>query len=136
MILPAIDNKDQLFNIISKGKEEFPEAEMVLLHQLPRYLLNNPSLHERIFNIKKKNFSQCLLAPIGNQLFYITNEGIRVLLNELNPVTIPADFPQDVLAKQGKLIITNYPLCTHNWGTDGITYIGNQYRGSSRKFIP
>jgi len=135
-ISPTISHRDQLLYTINQGKLEFPEAEMILLHQLPSYLTNNKESYDRIYNIRKQNFSQCLSAPWGNQLFYATRKGIETLLRELNPIEIAADYPQDMLARQGKLIIANTPLCTHDWSTNGHTYIGNDLRNSRRIFIP
>jgi len=135
-IVPTIINQNQLYDAINQGKFEFPQAEMILLHQLPSYLTNNAESYEKIYNIKKHFFSQCQSAPWGNQLFYITNKAVRVLLKELVPIEIAADYPQDMLARQGKLIIANNPLCTHDWSTEGQTYIGNDYRNSRRIFIP
>lgn len=135
-IAPTIVSRDHLSYIIAQGKKEFPEAEMLLLHQLPSYLTSNEESYNRIYHTRKQHFSQCQSAPWGNQLFYITKEGLETLLRELNPIEIAADYPQDMLARQGKLIIANTPLCTHDWSTNGKTYIGNELRNSRRIFIP
>jgi len=135
-ITPTFTHKDQLYDIINQGKIEFPHAEMILLHELPVYLSRDVEVCEKIYSIKKNFCSQCEWSPIGNQLFYITNNAARLLLEQLVPISIPADWPQIIIARQNKVIISNNPLCTHEWGSEGSTYIGNQLRTTLRKFIP
>lgn len=133
---PTFTHRDQLFDIINQGKIEFPHAEMILLHQMPNYVTADVKFCEKVYSIKKSVCSQCECAPIGNQLFYITNNAARLLLEQLIPISIPADWPQILIAKQNKVIISNKPLCKHEWGLKGTTYIGNALRTTHRKFIP
>lgn len=134
-ICPTISSYKVLHDIIEAGRKEFPDSEMMLLHQLDPENVKSISLDE-IYYIKKDKFSKCLFAPWGNQLFYITNKGAQVLLDALNPITTAADRPQHILCEQGKLAISNIPLCTHDWGKTGTTYIGNAKRRTNRIYIP
>ena len=137
-ITPTFTHRDQLFNIINQGKIEFPHAEMILLHQLAPYLLKDVEACKKIYSIKKSFCSQCDWVPIGNQLFYITINATRLLFEQLIPISIPADWPQIIIAKQNKVIISNEPLCIHDngGGPEASTYIGNDLRNTSRLFIP
>jgi GR25 family glycosyltransferase involved in LPS biosynthesis len=132
-IYPIINGYDQLHNLISIGKNEFPNAEMMLLHEPCKF---DKIPNEEIYNIKNTYFSQCNITPWGNQMFYITIEGVRELLAALNPVDIEtvADRAQHGLAKQGKVIIANNAVCLHDWSR-GTTYIGNDKRNTGRIFM-
>ena len=133
-IVPTISDGSIIYDAIQRGKEEFPQAEMMMLYKAPpQYKQLSLS---RIFHIRKENFSQCMQSPKGNYLFYITKKGVEILLDNILPIVKPADHPADALAMQNKLIIINNPLCTHDFSPQHSTYIGNNNRNSLRLFIP
>jgi len=127
-ITPSISNKTELFDRITDGKIEFPEAELILLHE---YYRNHGKT-----KITKKHFSLCYGPPWGNQLFYANRKAIITLYELLRGMKFPADYPQRLLSAEERVIISNQPMCYHEWrGPNAITYIGNEYRGTHRKFI-
>lgn len=132
-IEPEIFEGQIIDKIIKKGKTEFPKSNIMLMHNPPSINEKNKSL---IFNIKKNVFSQCLVPPWGNQLFYANAHAINFLYEFLKQMRCPADYPQREYAKKHTVIITNRPLCKHYWsGESAVTYIGNEGRNTKRKFV-
>jgi GR25 family glycosyltransferase involved in LPS biosynthesis len=128
-IIPLFNNRNELFSIIQQGKVEYPDAEMMLLHQYPNFSTTQCDNH-------KSFFSLCTKVPWGNQFFYANKEGIMELYNLIVPIRYPADFPQRRLASKQKVIMVNKPLCFHHWGGPlATTYIGNDIRKTYRLFI-
>lgn len=129
-ITPLFDNKIELFTKIKQGKKEFPTANMMLLHECPY------SDKEKVYAIKKDIFSMCNESPWGNQFFYANRKAITALYDLLKVIKFPADYPQIILSAQQRVIIVNQPMCYHEWtGPNATTYIGNSFRGTTRKFI-
>ena len=132
-IIPKINNKNQLYNMIDVGKAEFPQAEIMLLHE--------PEPKDRVWHdanciIRKNFFSLCVIPPWGNQMFYSTKTGIEKMYSILKNMTMPADEPQKFLAKEDLVILSNIGLCEHFWtGSQATSYIPNNYRNTYRKFI-
>ena len=78
----------------------------------------------------------CYKSPWGNQLFYANRKAIITLYELLRSMKFPADYPQRLLSAEKRVIISNQPMCSHEWrGPNAITYIGNRYRSTHRKFI-
>ena len=126
-IIPLISDKKELFHTIDQGKIEFPLSELMLLHR---------SRNPHGVSIKREYHSLCKSPCWGNQLFYINKAGLIKTHNILKTMSCPADAPQRVLAQLDIVIASNKPLCDHRWtGGDSTTYIGNSFRGTSRKFI-
>lgn len=131
-IIPLIKNKNELFNIIDQGKAEFPEADIMLLHEYPI----SDQYKNIVYAFSKNIFSMCNESPWGNQLFHIQKSAILEVYSLLKTMSMPADYPQKLLCKQKRVIIVNKALCDHEWrGSTATTYIGNQYRCTNRKFI-
>jgi len=128
-VFPLFNNKKELFDIIEQGKFEFPNATMMLLHEY--YAFGTSECEDnKIF------FSMCTTVPFGNQFFYANRECIKNLYDLILPIKNPADWPQRILANNHKVIMVNRPLCFHYWsGPLSTTYIGNNLRGSDRRFI-
>lgn len=128
-IFPLFKNKKELFDIIEKGKLEFSDAKMMLLHEYPNFNTSKCD-DNKIF------FSMCTEVPWGNQFFYANKECIQNLYDLLIPIRYPADWPQRKLANNYQVIMINRPLCFHYWtGPSSTTYIGNNLRKTGRKFI-
>lgn len=131
-ITPLFNNKLELFTKIEQGKQEFPKADMMLLHEYP---YKDKEIEYGI-KIKKDIFSMCEKSPWGNQFFYANKKAIAKLYNLLKIIKFPADYPQILLSARQKVIIVNQPMCYHEWnGPNATTYIGNSFRGTNRKFI-
>jgi GR25 family glycosyltransferase involved in LPS biosynthesis len=129
-ITPLFDNKSELFTKIEQGKKEFPNADIMLLHEYP--LIDK----KKVYGIKKDIFSMCDKSPWGNQFFYANRKAITALYHLLKIIKFPADYPQLLLSAQKRVIIVNQPMCYHEWtGPNSKTYIGNSLRGTNRKFI-
>lgn len=129
-IIPLFDNKLELFTKIEQGKQEFPNADIMLLHEYP--LMDK----KKVYGIKKNIFSMCYKSPWGNQFYYANRRAIVALYDLLKIIKFPADYPQIILSAQQRVIIVNQPMCYHEWtGPNATTYIGNSFRGTSRKFI-
>jgi GR25 family glycosyltransferase involved in LPS biosynthesis len=127
-IIPLILDRCELFDNIKQGKTEFPQADLMLLHDYY-------GKQGKIIN-RQKYFSLCDEPPWGNQLFYATKKIIPKLYNSLKTMNFPADYPQKILSKENEIIITNKSLCYHHWtGPNATTYIGNDIRNTHRKFI-
>lgn len=132
-ITPNFTNKSVLFDTIEKIKDEFNQAEIILLHNISP---SQKKTQEKIFYQKKIEGSLCHQAPWGNQLFYIESNSIKKTYDILKEMTMPADLTQNILAKQNLVCIANSPLCFHEWmGPNSITYIGNDFRNTKRRFI-
>lgn len=128
-VVPLFNHKMTLTHTIQKGQEEFPEADMMLLHEYPY------ANKEKVYSIVKDVFSKCYESPWGNQLFYINEKALIDIYNLLQTIEFPADYPQLILSKQNRVIIVNKALCYHEWsGPNSTTYIGNELRNTSRKF--
>lgn len=133
-IIPNFTDKLVLFNKIEKIKKEFAQTQIILLHNLHPSQMQ--SQKKEIFYKKKTQSSLCKIAPWGNQLYYIKLNAIKMIYNILKTMTMPADYPQNILAKKNLVCIANNPLCYHEWmGQNSTTYIGNEYRNTHRKFI-
>lgn len=149
--IPLITSKDIIFDSINKAKLEFPTVELLLMHTIhPIQAKNHDPSHgatyEEIFNVKKDVCSLCKKNPWGNQCFYITKKGIKIVWeylkgNKKTPsrpiIEYPADyFCTNSLCSQNSVAILNNPICDHYWmGVNATTYIGNEFRGTHRKFI-
>lgn len=129
-ISPLIKTNNDLYEIIQAGKKEFPEAEMIVLHEI------NSNIQKIEQIIKKEYCSQCDVVPWGNMLLYITDTGVDKLYNFLNKLLCPADYAQRYLYQINtlKVIVANKSLCFHNTND---SYIGNDIRFSRsfRNFI-
>lgn len=129
-ISPTIQNKTELFYIIDKGKIEFPDAEMFILHGIDPRIDPMPI-------ISKTYFSRYDSPPWGNMLMYLKRSAMNTLHNFLRQMICPADHPQKILFSRNQLdvIVSNKQLCLHNTND---TYIGNDLRFEKqiRKFIP
>jgi GR25 family glycosyltransferase involved in LPS biosynthesis len=133
-IVPNFIDKSVLFNKIEIIKKEFTQTEMILLHNM--HPVQMQSQKNEIFYDKKIESSLCKIAPFGNQLFYIKLNAIKIIYDILKTMSMAADHPQDILAKENLVCIANNPLCNHEWiGINSNTYIGNEYRNTHRRFI-
>lgn len=133
-ISPIINVKHIIFDLIMKGKEEYPDAEMFILHEInlkidPENYLINQQIH----------FSEYKFPPWGNMMIYLKKTAIEKLYNSNIPIFQPADNMQRYLVGLDKLraIVSNQKLCKHNIGP---SYIGNDIRFPNCKkfknFIP
>ena len=147
--IPLVTSKDIIFDSINKSKLEFPSLELLLMHKISPIQENNHNkwiipTYNDIFNVKKDVSSLCKRAPWGNQCFYITKKGVDIawqhLIKNSNApiIAYPADyFATNSLCPQGLVTILNNPICDHDWiGKGSTTYIGNELRGTHRKFMP
>ena len=146
-IIPLIDSKEIIFSSIKKAKIEFPSMELLLMHKIsPIQAVNdNPhsgATYEDIFYKKKDCASLCRKSPWGNQCFYITLKAVEIayqnLCKDTGRVSIwyPADYFAVDLCPLELVCILNNPICDHHWiGDKATTYIGNDCRGTRRKFI-
>lgn len=137
-VIPLISHKNDLFDAIKIGKNEFPNAQVILLHKpSPKDMRES---RDKIYYEKKQYFSLCEQTPWGNLLFYITLDAVKKYFKMFRIISNVADGPQRILCKEQKVIIVNNPLCSHiGWDqTLYSSYIGAQYRASkpNRKFIP
>lgn len=133
-VCPLIGRKSILFDMIKYSREEFPDTNIVLLHHsMINFKLGHDKRRDNIYFVKKDNFSLCKTTPWGNYLIYMNLNGIKEFYSELVKMDAPADHPQRILAKNGSVCITNYPLAYHENRT---TYIGNDIRKTHRIFIP
>ena len=134
-IVPTFTDKIVLKDTVNQIKYEFDQAEIILLHNIHPIQMNSYQ-KEEIFYEKKLKGSLCHITPWGNQLFYIKKNSIKKVYDLLKKITLPADLAQSVLAKENLVCIANDPLCFHEWmGPNSITYIGNEYRNTRRRFI-
>jgi len=132
-IVPSFTSKQVLFDQISICKNEFPEAQLVLLQDVYGCGGTKKKHEPDIFYIKKDHFSMCKIPPWGNQLFYITIEGAQKTYNILKTIFVPADYPQKILAQENIVCVSNKPLCYHLAGSQGgNTYIGYEYRNKTK----
>lgn len=139
--VPIIDNIQQLYSVIEKGKQEFPEADIMLLdsqrstniprekkiisHETTRKRAPSPlhppdrqipsvaSMHtgSRAFSIYKI-IKQSFTIPC---LFYITARGAKVLLEPPAPIiNTPVKHAQQIIDQAAKLnlIMTGMPFCS------------------------
>jgi GR25 family glycosyltransferase involved in LPS biosynthesis len=131
-IVPNFIDKSILFDTINHIQNEFNQTEMILLHDI------NPSqnkLKDKIFYEKKIYGSLCKITPWGNLLFYIKLNSIKKNYSILKEMKMPADFVQNILAKENLVCISNNPLCYHEYLEVNDTYIGNEFRNTKRRFI-
>lgn len=134
-IEPTFTDKNVLQYTVNHIKSEFDQAEIILLHNIHPIQMNSCQ-KEKIFYEKKFNGSLCNETPWGNQLFYIKSSSIKKVYDLLKKMTLPADLVQNILAKENLVCIANNPLCHHEWmGSNSMTYIGNEYRNTRRRFI-
>lgn len=135
-VIPLVNNQNYIWDLISNMEIEFPECLMALLHKVPSFQYRKK---DQIFYKSKKYFSLCNVAPIGNQMFIIKKEGIKIFYENLQTLFYPADMIQKVFfAPKQMLCIANNPVCDHAWFDrhGGTTYIGNDIRNTHRRFIP
>lgn len=133
-VIPLVYDKETIFSTIGKGKEEFPEVQMMILHKPAEIdLVNHPT---SIFYHKKTHSSLCRVTPWGNLCFYVTIDAVRYAWQLLRQMCCVADYPQRELAMANKVIIANNPICEHYESEQTKTYIGNYYRKSNRIFMP
>ncbi len=108
-ITPLIKNKQELFDYISQGKIEFPDAEVMVLFE------PNPKDKNTVF-LKARYFSSSISPPWGNQLLYINSKGIQNIVSLFKVVNVTASQPQQLIAKKpNKVIVSNSGLCSHDW---------------------
>jgi mannosyltransferase OCH1-like enzyme/GR25 family glycosyltransferase involved in LPS biosynthesis len=138
-------NKEEILTKIHQAKQEFPNLQMLLMHEISNKQKNN-SKHsygatlKEIYYIKKKTASLCKRAPWGNQCFYITKKAIQLIYNRLLTqnknieIWHPADyFSSFYLCPEGLVCILNKPICKHDWEGKKIpSYIGNNIRVPSQ----
>lgn len=126
-ITPLIKNKQELFNHISQGKIEFPNAEIMVLFK------PSPTDKSVIFS-KAKYFFSSMSPPWGNQLLYINNKGIQNIVSVFKTVNVIASQPQQLIAQSpNKVIVSNSGLCSHDWtGEKFKSYI----QRTSKNYIP
>jgi GR25 family glycosyltransferase involved in LPS biosynthesis len=133
-IMPNIQDKQELYNTINMGKTEFPEAEIILLHEPEN---RNKTFSSDNLILQKEYCSMLSVPPWGNQLFYSKQNGIKKMLDILQTMCFPADRPQKLLAKENLVIMSNRGFCKHIWiGADSESYIENGLRNTLRNFIP
>lgn len=149
--IPIIQNKQVLYDAIHNTKIEFPDIEIIYMHDLhpkqkDRQNCNKKNIYyyENIFNLRKNTASLSKISPWGNQCFYIKQSAILTMFENIQKINDKPIiyFPADHFANYTKLCeknivgILNEPMCTHDWiGPQSITYIGNQLRKTNRKFI-
>lgn len=138
---PIIDSIQPLYSVIEKGKQEFPEADIMILdsqratnipreeklisREIIRKRVLSPlqppdrlipsvaSMHtrSRVFSIYKV-IKQSFTLPC---LFYITARGAKVLLEPPAPIiNTPVKHAQQIIDQAAKLnlIITGMPFCS------------------------
>lgn len=133
-VVPLIDNKEIIFSTIAKGKEEFPNAQMMILHKPAEIdLINHPT---SMFYHKNSNASLCKVTPWGNLCFYIKIDAVMYAWKLLRQMCCVADYPQRELGMANKVMIANNPICEHYEADEAKTYIGNEHRKSNRIFVP
>lgn len=125
----SIENKNDFYNLIENGKEEFPGTDLMVLHKATTKAINVP-------NVSKKYFNQYRIIPYGNMMLYLNKNAMNKIICLLKKFIFPADHPQRILweKKELKVIVAKQPICRHNT-TD--SYIGNNLRFQKdvRKFV-
>lgn len=135
-IISLISNNTILFDSINIVNNEFPENEIVLLHNIePRFFKKYEN--HNIYYERKKYFSAYNISPWGNQMMYLKLPFIKKAYSILNNIYCPADYPQKELSDSGLQVhVINNPLCNHIWdGKESRSYIQNRYRKTKRKYL-
>ena len=126
-IIPLVSSKDILFSRLNAAKLEFPVSELILMHNICNKQKNNfdptyGATYNDIYNIKGDSASLCRKIPWGNQCFYITNNAIKKIYENLckethSPIIWhPADYSVSPdLCKTMEVCILNEPICDHDW---------------------
>jgi len=138
--VPVIDNIQQLYSAIEKGKQEFPEADIMLLDSQQSASIphkEKPTSREIIgkdtptllkppvrqipsvtsIRSESKTFSvyTTLKQPFTvPHLFYITERGVKALLGPSEPIlNTPVKHAQQIVRQAAKLnlVITSMPFC-------------------------
>ena len=139
-IVPLVENKETIFETIKEAKCEFPSSGMILMHNI--HPMQTKICANDMFFIRKNVSSLCKKAPWGTQFFYINRKCLNLvygyLCDNTNNITIskPADhFQKDFLSPMQIVSVLNRPLCHHDWGSSSTTYIGNNLRKGTSRFI-
>lgn len=131
-VIPLINNKEELFSKITKAKQEY-NVEMILMHK--PFIGNNPESVDHLIKMepgiyyKKSQYSSlCNITPWGNLMFYITSQGMKMILQQTKrSIFMPADYFQKKLCEMNLVSILNEPVCEHYFMG---SYIGDQFRFS------
>lgn len=135
-IIPLFSSKEYFFHVIEQSKVEYPEAEVALFHKPLDVWLWHKGSDDYKFYEKKKYFSLLKNSPWGTQLIYFKRDGLQKFYDALVKMQYPADFPwNDIFTPEKKIIYCNDPLVYHDNTENSTTYIGNEYRGITRKYI-
>lgn len=133
-IAPLVNEKREIYEAVESTLKEFPAAQKILLHEISPA---NSALRPLIYADRCATSSLCSAAPYGNQFFYLTREGIAAERYALQSLLMPADHSQEFYFLPNKLLaIVNTPLARHEWfGPKAVTYIGNKFRNTRRRFV-
>lgn len=133
-ITPLVSCKHLIFDAVATTRQERPSVQKILLHEPSP---SNDSLRDKIYTEPHAVSSLCSAAPYGNQFFYLTREGIASERYALQSLLMPADHSQEFYFLPNKLLaIVNTPLARHEWfGPKAVTYIGNKFRNTKRRFV-
>lgn len=124
-VKPIMRNKNELYDIIDIGKNEFIDCDMMIFHKF------NKSI-EKIPIHKKRFFSKYKIIPWGNYCLYMNKKAIEEVYTITKKLIWPADNSQKILHENGVLniIVSNQPKCKH---INLTTYIGTDLRFEKNK---
>jgi GR25 family glycosyltransferase involved in LPS biosynthesis len=135
-VAPNVPSEKFFFNYIEKGKEEFPQADIFILHKASSFWKDN--LGE--IKSKKEYFSMPKIVPSGTVLLYLKKSGMTKIANRLKKMQYPADRIWQGEENQGEsIVLSNLPLGIHACGAECneemTTYIETEHRKYKNIFI-